>query len=390
MDCRYLGKEGDSELVSVAGIMPGEIISIKIPNYVLACQTSFVETFSEIIGDEAMARFKPAALPATAASFAFQNAPASTSSSTSRPQANATQVTKNAEFAPMGRFMEPSKFSMFYNDPNSVGSAFAFEPALVLMKVKEVHASFSSGLRPSLMPLTESELWSLACLSSGTIDKPFPLTKFRSPGSPEPSTTGGVLDCLRLFIAFVRLFAGVYLAGLFSGPLQDSLSVLTTENHGRFAAIHIVVIIDKVLTALKLCQSTGTAAEAAHIEICTVTETTRYVEKFLRDEQERYPGGLALAAAAGAKGGVGGGGKRPHTTPTATNPAKKVKVDQKAMAAWVALDPLQGVNICRNWAATKGSCASGKAPTCKRPHAYPTTVTPAEKQAYVAWLLTRP
>ena len=201
---------------------------------------------------------------------------------------------------------------------------------------------------------------------------------------------GGVLDCLRLFIAFIRLFAGTYLAALFSGPLQHSLSVLITENHGRFAATHIVVIIDKVLTALKLCLSTGTAAQTAHAEICTVTETTRYVEKFLRDEQERYPGGHALSPGAGGKGGGGGGEKRSHATPDATNPAKKVKADKKAIEAWVALDPLKGVSICRNWAAARGQCANGKAAVCKRPHAYPTTVTPAEKQAYVTWLLTRP
>ena len=166
--------------------------------------------------------------------------------------------------------------------------------------------------------------------------------------------------------------------------------MLITENHGRFAAIHIVVIIDKVLTALKLCHLTGASAQAAHVTICTVTEQTRYVEKFLRDEQERYPVGHSPPPGPGGNGGGGGGGKRLPTDPAAVIPPKKPKVAKKDIDAWVALDPLKGVSICRNWASSKGQCANGKAQACTRPHAYPASVGAAEKQAYVAWLLAKP
>ena len=87
---------------------------------------------------------------------------------------------------------------------------------------------------------------------------------------------------------------------------------------------------------------------------------------------------------------MGAGGKASPLPPDAASPVKKAKVDKEAIDAWVALDPLKGVSICRNWAAAKGQCSNGKAKGCTRPHAYPASVGPAEEQAYVAWVLAKP
>jgi hypothetical protein len=380
MDCRFLGVEGFSEFANVSGVRLGDRISLRTPTAVLCCQSAFFHLFDAVIGPKALQMFEPSAsmvMPSTP--LLFQAGP--TVAASSLPHPSPGQVSKFSEFKHLIDVIDPGKLGEFFSSADH--SANTFDNITAIMLARRAHDSFSSGLVPCLLPVSDSELWALVCMSFGSSDKSVSIKRFRPPNTDDPSTCGGVLDCLRTLAAVIKILHGDYLFGLMS-HLQATLSTLITSNASRFNGAHLLSICDKVFAALKLC-SGDTAAErmAKHASIFEVTETTHYVAKHLRDETWRAPTGTTTPSK----------GKRSLDNPAPDPVSKKgstVKGDKaKAYAAWLSLEPITGQDICRNWAAGRGDCAKGKN-KCTRKHAYPASTWAADKLAFADWAKSMP
>ena len=403
MDCRFLGFEGSSPLVVMTGISVGEIVTLAIPEFSLACGTMMSNVFAEVLGDRAMAVFEAGprfSVPATSSSPGTQ-----ISGGTHPPRASSTQARKFDDFQQTMRLIEPqSKLAAFFPDSDAICAAH-FEVSAVELAIGDAHSSHSTGLGKDLVPLSEADLWTVACLRGGAPAKQFPLTKFRSPASKEPASALAAISCVLLLASVCRAFHGAYVASLMLSCHQ-SLVWLLTRNPTRFTASHIVDIFDKVLVDIRMCIRDG---KEAHLAAVSVNEKTPYVERHLMNDQYRYSetgevtpplGGMVSRYAGGGVGGgsagagVGAaraGNKRAMPGPSSAAPPTKVPASKAAFTAWVALDPLKGQNLCGSWASNKwGQCAKGVSPNCKRAHQYPASVSATEQQAFVAWSLAKP
>ena len=403
MDCRYLGVEGSSPLVTMTGISLGEAVTLAIPDYSLACGAMVSTIFSDVLGVRPLAAIEPGPSPQT---FCLSpSAIAQAPGVTHLPRASATQVRKFDEFQMALRLIEPqSKLVKFFPDSDSVCAA-NFEASAVELAIADVHSSHSTGLGKDLMPLSEAELWVVACLRGGAPGKPFPLTKFRSPAAKEPKSASAAVDCLLRLASVYRVSWGEYVATLVMA-CHGSLVWLITRHPTRFNAAHVVEIFDKVLVEIRLCIREG---RDAHLAAVSVSARTLYIERHLMDDQDRYSesgdvvtpwrGGGGTAGGGGAAGGGGGaqgagaahaGTKHLLTVAPGAAPPAKVPRNHATFAAWKAADPLKGQNVCASWASNKwGQCANGAATGCVRAHQYPASVSKADQQTFKAWALAK-
>ena len=395
MDCRLLGIEGESEVLASTGVSKGDILTLVSPEFSLVCKRFFAQFFPDILGEIAVSQFDASARPLPIVVPTSLSLPQT--SSPSGPRASSSQLKKLEDFRPIGLLIEPrSKYLKCFPDSN-VDAASAFEPSIVETMILEAHAGHSQGLKRSLLSLSETELWVVACLRGGNPSKPFPLLKFRSPFTSEPTSALGAIGCLLLVASVSKAFHGMYVATLILA-CHESLTWLVTSNPDRFAAEHIVETFDKVLVSIRLCEASD---RDAHIAAARVNEETPFIKRHLRDGQQRYnEAGLPLLPWAGAgrggkpsgggDGGGKGGAKHPLPSPAApAAPLKKQKQDA-AFKTWLAQDPLPGHDICRGWASSKGQCAKGKPSYCRHAHQYPPSASAAEQQAFKEWCLARP
>ena len=396
MDCRFLGVEGESEVLVSGGILKGDILTLVIPDFSLVCKRFFTQVFPDILGDDAISLFDASTRPLAVVAPTVLGLPQT--GSPSGPRASSTQLKKLEDFRPIGLLIEPrSKYLRCFPDSN-VDAASAFEPSIVETMILEAHASHSQGLKRSLLSLSETELWVVACLRGGNSSKPFPLLKFRSPLTPEPTSALGAIGCLLLVASVSRAFHGMYVAALILA-CHESLTWLVTASPDRFAAEHIVETFDKVLVSLRLCAASD---KDAHLAAARVNEETPFIRRHLRDDQQRYneagsslppwggAGGGGNKPPAGGGGGGKGGGKHTLPGPAAPTAASKRLKQETAYKTWRAQDPLPGLDICRSWASSKGQCAKAKAAQCSRAHQYPPSVTAADQQAFKDWCLAKP
>ena len=364
MDCRYLGGEGSSSLVDISGISPGEIFSLTIPSTVLVCGTSIIVNFPDILGEEALRKFtpkQPSTLPLPSVFMPFTGGPMPPSQV--HPHPSPSQVSKYSDIKHMADSWDPKSFGELFT-PSERHSASSFEYSLAIMATRRAHDSFSTGLDPALIHLTDAEIWAFACLSFGKGDKAVSIKQFRAPGTEEPTTCGGMLDCLRTVAAVVERSQGTYLFSLLS-LLQGSLSSLITSNPSRFNGDHVLSICEKVFSGLKMC-SGDTAADrrTKHPALFSITEDTAYVAKHLRDVLWRAPS----AAATPAKGKRILNDPSPDPDPKKGSPEKSVR--DIAYSA-------------------RGPCATSQN-TCARKHAYPASTTGPDKRAYADWAKSHP
>ena len=59
MDCKFLGVEGSSRILSIVGISIGETLTLAIPESSLSCGRMMTDVFKGIIGDRAVAALEP-------------------------------------------------------------------------------------------------------------------------------------------------------------------------------------------------------------------------------------------------------------------------------------------------------------------------------------------
>ena len=182
------------------------------------------------------------------------------------------------------RLFEPqSKLVKFFPDSDSVCAA-NFDASAVELAIADAYISHSTGLGKDLIPLSEAELWVVACMRGGVPGKVFPLTKFRSPAAKEPKSASAAVDCVLRLASVYRVFIGEYVATLMMA-CHGSLVWLITRHSTRFNAAHIVEIFDKVLVEIRMCIREGMDAHRAAV---TVSSRTVYIDRHLMDDQHRF------------------------------------------------------------------------------------------------------